>query len=1232
MSNGGYKGSTPARETSPEQYPGVWELTEQFQAQADRNWPFQADDCAPKSLRFNGSSSYLSRTPAAASNRKTWTWSGWVKRSSLSGNLTFFSAGSAGSTRSHFMFDGTDQALRFFDLPTSVGIITTQLFRDTSAWYHLVLAADTTQGTASDRIKFYVNGVQVTSFSSSSYPSQNADLQVNRNTEHALGRGNTYYEYFDGLLSEVHFIDGQALSCEEFGFFDGQGIWQPKRFTGDYSSGPVYSNSSDANGVVSSGNLSSLFDGNTATSVTLSSSNSYAIATQNKSIPVTSTIGMWTITGASYPTMRVTDANGTVTVLDHNDTTIVNGGWTDFSYSGTVAKIELAYIPGSGSSNSFYALRVDGVTLTDATVGRNSFHLDFSDSSSVDAIGSDSSGVGNNFAPSGVSNADVAAFTAYTSSNWQSLSNVFDGNLTTYAYSNANTVSTITFSPAVTGSSIRLRVASSLNTTGFAVNGSAVSGFSGANGQIWLDVTTHTSGSLTSIAASYAPGQYSQSVYGIEVDGALLGPAKSNDIFVDSPVNGNEASTAGGERRGNYATLNPLDKRSNVSLSNGNLDVTTTSSHWSGVKGTLGVNSGKYYFEATANGANANYMFFGICASDVLIDPSTYVQDDTTERAKGMLIFCDDGRYQLDANGRTTYSSSASNGDVISVAFDLDGNTVQFYKNGTGLGTIDISSSPLASTTVVPFFVHYNTNTTYQFNFGQRAFKHPVSGFSPLATSFLPEPTIKRGDEAMDVALWTGNGANQTISNLNLSPDLLWIKCRNVGHNHSLFDVIRGGTKLLMPNGTGAELTYTNPDPVVSFNDDGFELGNFITTNGLNNTHVGWVWDAGDATTTIAAGGLNSSAYNFDQTWSTYGTFTGTMLGPYNWPAVFSAGMLFDANGSLYLSSGTGKWTLTSSIACSSGVKFYVNGSTSITINEGLSDEVTGSSTGGGYYHYFTIPFSGNIASIKVNTASVHLIRIYVDNVALIDSGISMANVPSIASTVRANPTAGFSIVSYNSGSTNGDYTLGHGLNAPPQFIIHKSRSSSNWWVYHADVIDDMTKYLQLNSTNAVATNSGNMWGASAPTSNVFGIRVGDLISQSQDAIAYCWTSVEGFSSIGSFQNPSGDGAFVFCGFKPKLIIAKCVKNISSSSGSGDWMIYDTSRLPFNNPADNNHLVANVANAEDGYYSSGQGAIDILSNGFKIRHQGSSPLGDPGRLYIYAAWAEVPFASQARAR
>ena len=99
MSNGGYKGASPARETSPEHYPGVWELTEQFQAQAEGNWPFQAADCAPKSLRFNHSdAAHLSRAFASAGNRQSWTWSGWAKRSKFSSTRqVLFSGGVSAS-------------------------------------------------------------------------------------------------------------------------------------------------------------------------------------------------------------------------------------------------------------------------------------------------------------------------------------------------------------------------------------------------------------------------------------------------------------------------------------------------------------------------------------------------------------------------------------------------------------------------------------------------------------------------------------------------------------------------------------------------------------------------------------------------------------------------------------------------------------------------------------------------------------------------------------------------------------------------------------------------------------------------------------------------------------------------------------------------------------------------------------------------------------------------------
>ena len=124
---------------------------------------------------------------------------------------------------------------------------------------------------------------------------------------------------------------------------------------------------------------------------------------------------------------------------------------------------------------------------------------------------------------------------------------------------------------------------------------------------------------------------------------------------------------------------------------------------------------------------------------------------------------------------------------------------------------------------------------------------------------------------------------------------------------------------------------------------------------------------------------------------------------------------------------------------------------------------------------------------------------------------------------------------------------------------------------------------------------------------------------------------MEGFSKIGTFENHDGEGAFVYCGFKPRIILAKNMVDLGSQTGIGDWMIYDTARSPFSNPTNQNNIALNEPNQEDDFYNASQAQIDILSNGFKIRHYGSSPLGDPSRLFWFAAWAENPFALNSRA-
>ena len=241
------------------------------------------------------------------------------------------------------------------------------------------------------------------------------------------------------------------------------------------------------------------------------------------------------------------------------------------------------------------------------------------------------------------------------------------------------------------------------------------------------------------------------------------------------------------------------------------------------------------------------------------------------------------------------------------------------------------------------------------------------------------------------------------------------------------------------------------------------------------------------------------------------------------------------------------------------------------------------------------------------------------------DAGTSTATNTdgSITSNVRANQSAGFSIVSYT-GDGSGTDTIGHGLNDAPSLVITKSRGTTGSWRVFTDV-GGTWKLGNLNNTDAFVNAT-----VSAPTSSVFSIDGNSNASTTH--IAYCFAPVASYSAFGDFINPSStDGAFVYCGFKPAFILAKCAENISSSSGLGHWILKDTTRSPYNDPSDGNTLVANVDAAEDDFFNANQAAVDILSNGFKIRHPNSAPLGDTGRRYIFAAFASHPFKT-ARAR
>ena len=187
------------------------------------------------SLRFNSASDdYLKRTPSSSGNRKTWTWSSWVKKAARgSDNYEYiFNCTDASTTTGRIT--SVENAVDVFDFTDdliSLQLRPNALNRDFSAWYNLVVALDTTQGTAANRVKMYVNGEQITSFATANYPDQNVDGTINLvsgSYAHHIGSYVGTTNFFNGYMAELCFIDGTALGADSFGEFDeDSGIWKP---------------------------------------------------------------------------------------------------------------------------------------------------------------------------------------------------------------------------------------------------------------------------------------------------------------------------------------------------------------------------------------------------------------------------------------------------------------------------------------------------------------------------------------------------------------------------------------------------------------------------------------------------------------------------------------------------------------------------------------------------------------------------------------------------------------------------------------------------------------------------------------------------------------------------------------------------------------------------------------------------------------------------------------------
>ena len=397
--------------------------------------------------------------------------------------------------------------------------------------------------------------------------------------------------------------------------------------------------------------------------------------------------------------------------------------------------------------------------------------------------------------------------------------NVIDGQ--------ALTPSSFAETDAVTGEYKPKKYAGSYGTSGFYLN------FSDNSGTTATTLGKDSSGN----GNNFTPNNFS------------VAAGAGNDSVEDTPTN-------------NFSTFSPLltDQRSGAVYSEGNTKVVTGSG-----AGTIGssfaVSSGKWYAEFKCTAKTSVNMGVGI--QTVTGYDGERQWNESQNGGFGIAYLGGDnassGNKMTDGGGTASYGASYVVNDIIGVALDVDNKTVNFYKNNSAQGTIDIT------TTKGDFYVmtvghgQGGCTNTWEANFGQRAFSYtPPTGFVAMNSANLPDPTIKLPDKHFNTLLYTGNGGTQSITGLEFQPDWVWLKKRNGTTNHLVFDSVRGTNKSLNSNGTGTEDT-SSTNKLTSFNSDGFTLGSNASGNNNSDTYVGWNWKGGGSASSNSNGSITSS-------------------------------------------------------------------------------------------------------------------------------------------------------------------------------------------------------------------------------------------------------------------------------------------------------------------------------------------------------------------------------------
>jgi hypothetical protein len=807
--------------TDQSQNSGVWMLEEQFLAEAKGTWANQSGQGYEigGSLRFRASASaFLNRTPAVAGNRKTWTFSCWVKYSNIGSTVELL--GSYGlDNPNNFAIEISSDKL-YIGLYSVVILQSNQVFRDPSAWYNIVVQLDTTQPTVLSRCRAWVNGVEITSWGTDNRSSltQNGDFGINSTNVHNIGRNPVLSaRYLDGYLTETHLVDGLALEPTAFGYYDYNGVWQPKRYTGTYgrngfylplTAGSSYSYYTAAGGSVQvAANSAFSFAGDFTLEGWF-----YGNVTGDRSMFVMSN------GGATYLALNVQAGNGydvytntASTALAIRDRAPALREWT-----------HIAMVRSSGVIRVYTNGVVSGATLS------NSSTLGYTNQPFfIGGFGSQEGGSQDAY----FSNVRVSNIARYTSN--------FDANAVKVLNSDANTV---------------LLTAKGSTFADVGPNNLTVSAVGTANIQRFSPISSTPGQDESGNNNDYVLNNFSF------VDGP------NQDGMRDSPTNGStvEDTGLGGQLAGNYATIDPLEYSQNyITYSNANLSWSQSANGGWGprmiTKSTFQLpKTGKWVFAITI-GASGNNAQMGIARPDYAGNP-TRAQFGSTIDINDYTVMNPTGGVVKNGTEIVTTGVSIGVGDELQCAVDSDAGIVSWYRNGTYLGQATGMFTATRDYWPMTFSASSASAGSGSWNFGQRPFAYAApAGFKCLNTANLPQPTIPDGKDYFDTVTYTGSFPTNNVQNsLSFAPDMVWLKSRTQTYSNYIFNKITGGTTFLNTNSAAAEGTSGD---AISFDSNGFTVtaGQALNEAGQPaNNMVAWNWKAGDTTVTNTAGTVTS--------------------------------------------------------------------------------------------------------------------------------------------------------------------------------------------------------------------------------------------------------------------------------------------------------------------------------------------------------------------------------------